>query len=84
MPTVVAFDERCQRFFLREIEIVAPRVVVALGGDTGRRVAKAAPGDRWLAVMHPSAREFKPLASRNARVAGEALKIEEFVAVIST
>jgi len=79
MPTVPGYEEQCGEFLQRQFEIVAPRAVIALGGKARARVRKAAGGLPWVHVMHPSAREFRPLQTRSKRIKAQADAIREFM-----
>jgi uracil-DNA glycosylase len=76
MPSTPAFEEQCRAFLLEQIRIVNPSVAIALGNEARVRIQRAGPAIPWTHAMHPSAREFKPLATRAERVSaqGEALK----------
>lgn len=75
MPSVAGYEQQCQAFLARQIEIVVPQAVFALGYDAARLIAKVRPRVRCEMLMHPSAREFKPLATRPQRIAAQGEKI---------
>jgi hypothetical protein len=81
MPTVAGYETQCLTFLRREIEIVAPRIVVALGGDALRRLRKIEPNAQKL--KHPSARELIPLVTRGERIAEQAAILRTLVAAAS-
>ncbi len=72
--TVALAPVECLAFFKRQLEIVDPRIVVALGGDSFDRIKRLVPGVRK--VYHPSWREFRWQRTRAQRIAetGEALR----------
>jgi len=83
MPTVPGYEEQCREFLRRQFEIVAPRAVIALGGKARDRLRKADCGLPWIHVMHPSAREFRPLETRGDRIKAQAAAIREFLASLN-
>jgi uracil-DNA glycosylase len=62
MPDCSGYRVQCQRFLIRQIEIVAPRAIITLGGAAAAQLrrAKRLCGTRektpFAAVMHPSTR----------------------------
>jgi hypothetical protein len=76
MPTVAGYLEQCRSFLLRQIEIVAPRAIIALGNSADAELKKAGSPIHWTQVRHPSAREFTPLSTRHerARRIGESIR----------
>jgi hypothetical protein len=81
MPSTSEYEEQCHQFLKRQIEIVAPFAIVALGGEARDRVRRCAPSIPWVHVMHPSAREFKPLVTRNERLVNVGTKIKGLLAL---
>ncbi len=71
MPTVPGYEEECRQFLVRQIEIVKPSVIVALGQKAGKRVGVVRPAVPWVVLLHPSARELVPLATRDERIAAQ-------------
>jgi hypothetical protein len=69
MPSTPAYKDECQAFLRELIRIVNPSLVVSLGGDASRRVAKLKPSVRCVRLLQPSARELKPRATRQIHVA---------------
>jgi len=65
MPPRPDHRRQCQHFLLRQIEIVNPRALVTLGGDSEKQRARAfelsrsRPRLSHRAVMHPSTRPFQ-------------------------
>lgn len=70
MPAAGGYEEQCAAFLKQQIEIVRPRAIVALGEKAETRLRRI--GVRAQRVLHPSAREFKPLASRAALIKRQA------------
>lgn len=83
MPTVPGYEEQCREFLRRQFEIVAPLAVIPLGGKARDRVRRAAPELRTPHIMHPSAREFRPLQTHGERIKGQAAAIREFLASLN-
>jgi len=52
----------------RQIQIAQPRFIITLGGEASKRVNRIHLSGVWHQAMHPSAREFKPLATREQRI----------------
>lgn len=77
MPTVPGYEDQCLAFLRKQIAIVEPRIVVALGGNAHRLLTKVMPQAPYL--MHPSARQFKALVTRAQRVAAQAAKLRELL-----
>ncbi len=74
MPVAGDYEVQCLAFFKRQLEIVRPRIVVALGDDSFDRIKRVVPGVRK--VYHPSWREFRWQRTRAQRIAetGEQLR----------
>ena len=79
MPTAPGYEEQCGEFLRRQFEIVGPRAIIALGGKARARVSKAGGELSWIHIMHPSAREFRPLQTRSERIKVQAAAIREFL-----
>jgi hypothetical protein len=75
MPVVQGYEEQCREFLGRQFEIVGPQAVVALGRKARDRVRAAAPSVPWIDVLHPSAREFKPRATRSQLIKEQAARV---------
>jgi len=82
MPSVPGYEEQCQAFLLRQIEIVAPRAIVALGGKASERIRRAAPKIPWMHAMHPSARELAPLSTRCQQITAQGSAIKSFLTAL--
>ena len=76
MPTVPGYEEQCRAFLLRQIEIVKPCAVIALGNSAEAQIKKSSPNVVWTRLRHPSARDYIPLATRRELVwrMGQALR----------
>jgi hypothetical protein len=77
MPSVPGYERQCSDFLKKQIEIVHPRVVVAFGGKARSRLRHVMPNAE--SVLHPSARELKPLATRPARIREQAERLAQLV-----
>ena len=77
MPDCSGYRHQCQRFLIRQIEIVAPRAIITLGGEAAtqlRRVQRLSGTGSELhfaAVMHPSTRPKDQRPSRQAWLAAQ-------------
>lgn len=72
MPFSKLFEAQCLEFLSKQILIVRPRLIVSLGGDASRRVRKISTVVARHYAMHPSARQFNPLATRNFYISEQA------------
>jgi len=72
MPAVPGYHDQCQVFLVRQIEIVNPSIIVTLGQKAHSRVTKLRPVCPFVSLLHPSARELKPLPTRCALIDREA------------
>jgi uracil-DNA glycosylase len=77
MPAVAAYHDQCQAYLARQIEIVNPSMIVTLGQKARGRVAKLGTRHQLINLLHPSARELKPLSSRCAAIEHEAKPLRE-------
>jgi hypothetical protein len=82
MPSTPAYEDECQAFLNQQIQIVEPSLVVALGGKASMCVTKLKLPVPCVRLLHPSARELKPAATRQSHIArhGEVLR-EAYTAV---
>jgi hypothetical protein len=69
MPSTPAYKDECQAFLHEQIRIVKPSLVVALGEKAFTCVRKLESSVRCLRLLHPSARELKPRATRQIHIA---------------
>ncbi|WP_243322280.1 uracil-DNA glycosylase family protein [Geothrix sp. SG200] len=76
MPSSKIFESQCLQFLVKQIQTVRPRFIITLGVDAYKRVDKAPLSVSLHSAMHPSAREFKPLITRDHRIneQGQAIK----------
>jgi hypothetical protein len=72
MPTAAGYEDECRQFLVRQIEIVRPSMIIALGQKAGKRVRAAAAAVPSVVLLHPSARELKPLATRRKVISTQA------------
>ncbi len=77
MPSVPGYKEECQRYLQRQVEIVKPCAIVALGSRAIRYVSKL--NGRHVAIRHPGDWCFRSLATRDALLVGEGRKLREFL-----
>jgi Uracil DNA glycosylase superfamily len=81
MPPSPAHREQCQRFLMRQVEIVGPRAVILLGGDAEDQWNRArgrfgiAQSVRCTRIMHPSARPRNWRADRASWIAAQGSEI---------
>jgi hypothetical protein len=71
MPAVPGYHDECHAFLNSQIEIVNPSLIATLGKKAFSRVSKLRPGVRLVRLLHPSARELRPLATRRKVVERE-------------
>lgn len=67
MPTVPAYENQCKEFLRRQIDIVQPKLVVALGREAHESLRAVIPTAGKL--LHPSARQLNPLLTRDQFIA---------------
>ena len=56
--------------------------LAANGGRRAKRVSSASESIPFVAVLHPSARELKPVTGRQERIPFEAQKIRQMIATL--
>lgn len=66
MPVVDGYEEQCLAFMKKQIAIVKPSIVVSVGGAASKRLKMIGAGTAH--IMHPSARQFVPIATRSERI----------------
>lgn len=77
MPTVPGYIQQCQSFLQRQIEIVRPHAVAALGTQAVRYISEL---NCWhVALRHPGDWCFRTLASRDALLVTEGKKLRGFL-----
>jgi hypothetical protein len=77
MPPSAVYEEQCLLFLQTQIQILRPRFIITLGGDASKRVNKIRLPVAWYQAMHPSAREFKPLLTREHRINAQGVAIKD-------
>jgi hypothetical protein len=77
MPTTPDYEAQCREFLYAQIRLVKPSKIIALGIEASKRLAKIKSA-KHCHVMHPSARQFKPLVTREDRIREQGLKILAF------
>jgi uracil-DNA glycosylase len=86
MPDCSGYRHQCQRFLIRQIEIVAPRAIITLGGEAATQLCRAQKlsGIRvdpaFAAVMHPSTRPTNQRPNRQAWLAAQGKVIRDTLA----
>lgn len=75
MPRVPGYEDECGRFLREQIAIVRPRALIALGGDAFKCLRRVAP--QATGVMHPGAREFSRLSTRDERLREQATSLRK-------
>lgn len=84
MPTVPGYADECRAFLGRQIEIVQPLLIVALGERASARVKQLRPVAPSVGLPHPSARELSPRTTRSAVIAGEGEVLRSAVRAAAT
>jgi hypothetical protein len=77
MPLVAGYSEQCQRILQKQIEIVQPRAIVALGVKAERHMRSL--GAPYLAIKHPGDWDFRELVTRELRLLAEGERVREFL-----
>jgi len=77
MPSVPGYREQCQEFLKRQVEIVRPCAVIALGAQAIRYVANL--DIRHLQLLHPGDWRLRPLESRDKLLVAEGEKLHAFL-----
>ena len=77
MPPSAVYENQCLQFLKKQIQILQPRFIITLGGDASKRVNKIRLPVAWHQAMHPSAREFKPLVTRENRITAQGIAIKD-------
>jgi hypothetical protein len=77
MPSVPGYKEECQRFLKRQVEIVKPRAVVALGAQAIRYVCQL--NLPHIKILHPGDWCLRPLATRDDLLVSEGRKLRWFL-----
>jgi hypothetical protein len=77
MPTVEGYEEQCREFLRRQIEIVEPRITVALGQDAHWRLLNVVPNAEGM--VHPSWFQYLRTELREARIREEGERLGRIV-----
>jgi hypothetical protein len=77
MPSVPGYKEQCQCFLKRQVEIVRPCAVVALGVQATRYVSQL--DIRHITILHPGNWCLRPLATRDDLLVGEGSNLCAFL-----
>lgn len=77
MPSVAGYKDECRAFLARQVEIVDPSTIVALGDDAYLYVRRLEIAHTKL--RHPTNRYFNPLITRDVRIREEGMKLREFL-----
>jgi hypothetical protein len=83
MPVVAGYYDECLAFLKRQIELVQPSLIVALGQKAYSRVTTLQPSVPVIHLLHPSAREIKPLATRHEFTERQAAVLAQAYASVS-
>jgi uracil-DNA glycosylase len=80
MPSVHGYREQCALFLQKQIDIVRPSAVVALGVNAEGFVCRL---DRpWIRSLHPSDWHFREKATRQQRLTAQGVLIAEFLRLL--
>jgi len=77
MPSVPGYKEQCQRFLKRQVEIVRPCAVIALGVQANRNVSQL--DIQHISILHPGDWRLRPLLNRGNILVGEGRKLRAFL-----
>lgn len=77
MPGDSKYRKQCAMFLRKQVEIVKPKAVIALGVKAESFVARL--GKPWKKSLHPSARHFNEKATREERLKEQGEQIAEFL-----
>lgn len=78
MPSIPGYKEQCERFLQRQVEIVQPSVVVAVGAQAIKYVGRLKATQ--VTLRHPGDWAFRNLAERDALIAAEGKRLSEAIA----
>jgi hypothetical protein len=84
MPAGPGYHDECQAFLKCQVEIVSPSLIVALGQKARERIATLRPIVPWISLLHPSARELKPLATRRGLIGQQGEMLRRAYASVQT
>lgn len=77
MPSVPGYKQECQLFLNKQVEIVQPRAVIALGVKAEKYVSNL--GCRYLAIKHPGDWHFRETITQESRLLAEGRKVSDFI-----
>jgi len=77
MPSVPRYEDQCRELLRKQIEIVRPRITIALGQDALVRLRQVNPVAQGL--MHPSALQYLPIGDRRERIKEQAARLAELI-----
>ena len=77
MPSVPGYRDQCGKFLARQVEIVQPRAIVALGVKAEKYVCKL--NVPWMMARHPSDWHFRELSTRSQHMHAEGMAIRDFL-----
>jgi hypothetical protein len=77
MPSVPGYKHECQLFLRKQLEIVQPRTVIALGMRAEKYVSNL--GCRYLAIKHPGDWHFRENVTRESRLLAEGKRVSNFI-----
>ena len=81
MNATKEFENECCQFLVEQIRIVQPSIVITFGDSAYSRVRKVVPN--VARCIHPSAREFVPLATRVDTIKKRALELHKDIERVS-
>jgi CRP/FNR family transcriptional regulator, cyclic AMP receptor protein len=77
MPSVPGYKHECQLFLAKQVEIVQPRAVIALGAKAEKYVSSL--GCRYLAIKHPGDWHFRETVTQESRLLAEGKTVSDFI-----
>jgi uracil-DNA glycosylase family 4 len=77
MPSVPGYREQCKEFLRRQVEIVRPCAIVALGSDAIPYVVQL--NSKYVALKHPSNWDFRALSTQDALLRTEGERLRKFL-----
>lgn len=77
MPSVPGYKEQCRRFLKRQIEIVRPRAVVALGAQAVCSLSRL--GIQHIMVIHPGNWSLRASRTREDLLVGQGQRLGAFL-----
>lgn len=77
MPSVPGYKDECQLFLRKQVEIVQPRAVIAIGVKAEKYISKL--GCRYLAIKHPGDWHFREKVTQESRLLAEGKTVSDFI-----